>query len=1380
MKKYFFSIVLILSFILFNCTSAYETHNGGNISGTWGTGTTHYISSSITIQDNQTLTIEAGCVIKFASGTELIVYGTLNANGSAENYIVFTSNNDNSYGEIISGSTGLPAPADWRRIYVYGGGDNDGYAFFDYCRVRYAGGTSASYDHNIYLSYCDNVTINNSIIEYSSHDGINMYSSYPTINNSTISNNLRYGLYCDGNYIEATAPTIINNIFNNNSNYAAYLINTKIFSYSGNSGSGNGKNGIGIQGEIKSNVTLSCGSSTFPFILIGNVVIQDNCTLAFSPGTIIKAAYVDGRWGELTVYGTLDVNGTADSNIVFTSLKDDSYGGDTNGDGSATLPAPADWRRIYVYGGGDNDGYAFFDYCRVRYAGGTSTSYDHNLYLSYCDNVTINNSIIEYSSHDGINMYSSYPTINNSTISNNLRYGLYCDGNYIEATAPTIINNIFNNNSNYAAYLINTKIFSYSGNSGSGNGKNGIGIQGEIKSNVTLSCGSSTFPFILIGRVTVQDDMILNLTPGTIIKASYVDGRWGELLVYGTLNAIGTADSNIVFTSLKDDNYGGDTDGNQGNPAPGNWYGLLFSGSYSSNYEGTANLKHCRVRYGGNIASTYDANIYYTSAKGGYFINSFCEYSAFYGMNIYQSYPTIDSSTISNCNNNGIFAHDGNTEPTITNNNFLNNAQCAVLIINTTLQSYEGNKGSGNKGNGFFLQGTVNANTTWRCGSSTFPFVLSDQVTVNDNVTLTLPPGTIIKASSTGYLVVYGTLNAVGTNDSNIVFTSIKDDSYGGDTNGDGSSSTPARGDWKGIWMYGVSDYEGIGYFDYCRLRYGGNSTTTKSNLYFSRGEWNGSTFYNSVSEYSSQHGIYIYNGVPNINNSVIANNTMHGIFAECNYRPACCPHITNNNFINNGNYAVYLSNVRAMSYTGNIGSGNGTNEFAIYGYMEETPINWSSTESLPISLIGTFEINSGKTLNFISGVLRCRTYNTSSSGNFILSSGATIEIGSNNGISSSGSTGNIQNSGTRSFSSGATYIYNGNAAQITGSGLPENVKNLVINNSGGFAVSLTNNVTIDSNFVLTKGSLDLNTKTLSYNSANITTLTYNGSTLQNTSGSEFPVALGPKCLEINNLSGVNLHSARTIENSLKLTNGCLLTTQSNLLTLGTNCTTSGSNNNSFVKGPLARIINTSVPVTKIFPIGKDTIYRPVELTVEHSSNSSNVTYVAEVLNTAPPNHSLIGSGLDAVSSIRYYSITKSDPVGVFSNGRIKITYGADDLVSDTFNLRLAKDNGSGNWINAGGIGSAVFAGEITSSVFTSLSDFVLANANGGGNIFENAKLNIKAYLQGAFQTTSMDTALKTGGYIPLSQPYNVSPWNYNGTESVTAIPNSVVDWVLL
>jgi hypothetical protein len=34
---------------------------------------------------------------------------------------------------------------------------------------------------------------------------------------------------------------------------------------------------------------------------------------------------------------------------------------------------------------------------------------------------------------------------------------------------------------------------------------------------------------------------------------------------------------------------------------------------------------------------------------------------------------------------------------------------------------------------------------------------------------------------------------------------------------------------------------------------------------------------------------------------------------------------------------------------------------------------------------------------------------------------------------------------------------------------------------------------------------------------------------------------------------------------------------------------------------------------------------------------------------------------------------------------------------------------------------------------------------------------------------------------LPLNQPYNVSPWNYTGTESVGSIPNgNIVDWILV
>ena len=43
-----------------------------------------------------------------------------------------------------------------------------------------------------------------------------------------------------------------------------------------------------------------------------------------------------------------------------------------------------------------------------------------------------------------------------------------------------------------------------------------------------------------------------------------------------------------------------------------------------------------------------------------------------------------------------------------------------------------------------------------------------------------------------------------------------------------------------------------------------------------------------------------------------------------------------------------------------------------------------------------------------------------------------------------------------------------------------------------------------------------------------------------------------------------------------------------------------------------------------------------------------------------------------------------------------------------------------------------------------------------------------------------MSTTLNSKGLLPVSQPYNNPPWNYNGTESVSQIPSGVVDWILV
>ncbi|MBC8488465.1 MAG: hypothetical protein H8D45_20755 [Bacteroidetes bacterium] len=59
--------------------------------------------------------------------------------------------------------------------------------------------------------------------------------------------------------------------------------------------------------------------------------------------------------------------------------------------------------------------------------------------------------------------------------------------------------------------------------------------------------------------------------------------------------------------------------------------------------------------------------------------------------------------------------------------------------------------------------------------------------------------------------------------------------------------------------------------------------------------------------------------------------------------------------------------------------------------------------------------------------------------------------------------------------------------------------------------------------------------------------------------------------------------------------------------------------------------------------------------------------------------------------------------------------------------------------------------------------------------------VDLKVFLEGPYSGTEMNTNLNSGGYIPLSQPYNTIPWNYNGSESVVAIPNSdITDWVLV
>ena len=76
----------------------------------------------------------------------------------------------------------------------------------------------------------------------------------------------------------------------------------------------------------------------------------------------------------------------------------------------------------------------------------------------------------------------------------------------------------------------------------------------------------------------------------------------------------------------------------------------------------------------------------------------------------------------------------------------------------------------------------------------------------------------------------------------------------------------------------------------------------------------------------------------------------------------------------------------------------------------------------------------------------------------------------------------------------------------------------------------------------------------------------------------------------------------------------------------------------------------------------------------------------------------------------------------------------------------------------------------------------VESNFSDGTNYFlYQLDVNLKVYIEGPFISSVMNTTLNTEGLLPLSQPYNIPPWNYPEYESVPAIPNiDVVDWILI
>lgn len=348
---------------------------------TWQADTVPYIISSLTVPVGKTLTINPNVVAKFESiWATLAVNGTLNASGSSISRIIFTSiSDDTAIGDTnADGFATSPALGDWRKIEIGSGATTT----LDYTTVRYGG----YYDgYNVYNNGGTLDILNSSIASSSSY-GIYHTSGTTEVATSTFNGNGSYGIYGAGSGV----LSISNSNFYNNSTSAGYfdLGSGVIVTNSDNTASGTGKRGFTVTGSLGANQTWQADG--VPYI-ISSITIPSGKTLTINPNAVVK---FESIWATLAVNGTLTASGNSLYPVYFTSLKDDTIGGETNSDNSATSPASGDWRKIEIGSGGT----ANLSYSIIRYGG----YYDGYELYNNSGTLTIATSTIAYGSSYGV------------------------------------------------------------------------------------------------------------------------------------------------------------------------------------------------------------------------------------------------------------------------------------------------------------------------------------------------------------------------------------------------------------------------------------------------------------------------------------------------------------------------------------------------------------------------------------------------------------------------------------------------------------------------------------------------------------------------------------------------------------------------------------------------------------------------------------------------------------------------------------------------------------------------------------------------------------------------------------------------------------------
>jgi hypothetical protein len=290
---------------------------------------------------------------------------------------------------------------------------------------------------------------------------------------------------------------------------------------------------------------------------------------------------------------------------------------------------------------------------------------------------------------------------------------------------------------------------------------------GTLEDDETWTAGNV---YVVDSTVTIPEDITLTINPGVIIKAAI---PWYQAIdvAGGTLSAVGTSSAHITFTSIRDDTLGGDS-GGDGVSAPdnGDYVAAITGLSESSSSIAT---QYTEFRYGTRsidvscaaddssylsaMHNTFESTAKITNCQPAdyqFASNTFDVPSNLYALELY----SLDPSNVD------MYGSDKNV--------FMGSGrQKTIFAENNQIES----------GNNWTYSGATGA-TLYVTGAS--------GLTVNG--TLSLGEGALVKYSPYyGGIVVSlsATLYATGTSTTPVIFTSINDDSIGGDSDGNGISS---------------------------------------------------------------------------------------------------------------------------------------------------------------------------------------------------------------------------------------------------------------------------------------------------------------------------------------------------------------------------------------------------------------------------------------------------------------------------------------------------------------------------------------------------------------------------------------------------------------